>query len=166
MIGLLALASAAVFFGAAVYINLAEQPARLKLGDAAALAQWMPAYKRGCDAGLPGPPVRRAWYRRLVSTVNVLWLLGAGLILATWPYTLIVIMPVNRRLEDAIKSGTSGEARALLIRWGRLCRTQSSERDGCHRLSRRCDLIHTVEVVVRFAVAQFRFAPSAGLGEM
>src|SRR6516225_2052835 len=117
MLGLLALVSASIFFGAAVYVNIAEQPARLALDDVGALAQWRPAYKRGFAMQAPLAALSAllgaaAWW----TTGDLLWALGAVLMLLNWPYTLIAIMPTNRQLETT----ASGKTRDHLVRWGHL----------------------------------------------
>ena len=121
LFGLLALVLAAIFFGAAVYINIAEQPARLELDNSAALKEWGPAYKRGyamqatlaIASGLAG---LAAWW----SEGDALWIAGAVAMIANWPYTLLAIMPVNRQLESTDPAAASVQTLKLLIRWGRL----------------------------------------------
>ena len=119
LIGHLALIAAALFAGAALYVSFAEHPARLALDDDAALRQWKPSYARArvMQAGLAlagGALALWIWWHSL----NQLWLIGALLLLANWPFTLLVILPVNRRLEATEQADS--ETRALLERWGRL----------------------------------------------
>jgi len=45
--GLFAFAAASIFVGAALYINLVEQPARLALDPRSMLREWVPSNRRG-----------------------------------------------------------------------------------------------------------------------
>ena len=121
VVGEFALVTAAVFTGAAIYVNVAEQPARLGLDDKALLAEWKPSYAHGfvMQAGLAMASAI-AGCLAFWMTREWLWLLGGLLIFANWPYTLLVILPVNKRIEATPADGANSETRAMIRRWGAL----------------------------------------------
>lgn len=119
--GQLALMTAAIFAGAALYVSVAEQPARLGLDDRPLLQEWIPSYKRGFAMQAPLAAIGfllglLAWWQ----TGNWLWLLGAVVLVANWPYTLIGIMPVNRRLLATKPEEANAVSTALIAQWGAL----------------------------------------------
>ena len=88
--GSLALVLAAAFSGAALYVNLVEQPARLALEDQAMLNEWTP---------------RRA--------------IGALIIVLSWPYTFFAMAPLNDQILT-LAPRDIGAARILVRQWGLL----------------------------------------------
>ena len=121
VVGIIATLCAALFCGAAIYINLVEHPARMSCGTRLAFTQWAPSYQRatvmqaslavlGALAGVA------AWALGGSSG----WLLGALLIGSVVPFTLLVIMPTNRRLLAPGRDPDARDTRALLEAWGRL----------------------------------------------
>lgn len=118
---LLALVAAALFAGAALYINVAEHPARLGLDDRAALEQWKPSYARAVplQAGLAlasGALGIWGW----VDGGGAMALTGAILMLAIVAFTLTIIFPTNNRLKATAPADAGPASRALLVAWSRL----------------------------------------------
>jgi hypothetical protein len=113
--------SAALFAGAALYINIVEHPARMGLETRLAALQWAPSYKRATWLQAP---------LAIVSLISgaVVWLQGNGvgwlvaalLVGAVVPFTFAVIMPTNRKLLAPGRDLSSAETRDLLVRWGQL----------------------------------------------
>ena len=126
LLALLALVSATLFTGAALYISLVEHPARLGLDDVSLLAQWQPSYKAALplQAGLAvlgGALGLFAWHR----TGEWAWLAGSLVLLANWPFTMFAIMPTNKRLLAMQPSEAGPESRSMLLRWGSLHNVRS-----------------------------------------
>ena len=142
LVGCLALTIAALFTGAAFFINVAEQPARLALDDRALLAEWKPSYKRGLAMQAPlaiiGFPLGvAAW----MLDGRVAFLIGGALMLGNWPWTVLGIMPTNRLLMATNLENAGPRTRALIVKW---------------------NILHSVRTALGFlAVLSFLFALAA-----
>ncbi len=122
MLTMFALLAAAAFTGAAAYINLVEQPARLRLADGPLLTEWKTAYQRGTvmqgNIALVGTALGLGAFA--LDGRDPLALVGAALMIASWPWTMFVVMPTNKRLM-AVDPAEAGEReRGMIGRWARL----------------------------------------------
>ena len=126
---LIATLCAAIFTGAAIYINLVEHPARMSLGTAVALAEWKPSYRRATvmQASLAIAGVVAALGAWAVGAGRA-WLVGGLLLGAVVPFTLLVIFATNEQLQrlDPDAAGDLDQARVLLDRWNRLHAVRSA----------------------------------------
>lgn len=119
--GVLALAVAAFYAGAALYVNVVELPAMAALDDRAQLTGWKASLQRGflmqaplCVIGfLLG--LAAWWQTRFVSDA-----IGALAMLANVPWTLAMILPTNNALKALASEAAGPNSRALIKRWGSL----------------------------------------------
>lgn len=116
-----AVLSCALFAGAAIYITFIEHPARMQCGVEIAATQFAPSYRRAtfmqptCAAlGLLASIA--AW----LAGASLWWLIAGILLGSVIPFTLIEILPTNKRLLSPTLDRRSTEAEHLLTRWGRL----------------------------------------------
>ena len=117
----IATSCAALFAGAALYINLVEHPARMGLDTRAAATQWAPSYKRATWMQAPLALLSflcgtMVWF----MDAGVGWLVAAAIIVAVVPFTFVVIMPTNHKLLAPGRDLDSAETRTLLEHWGML----------------------------------------------
>jgi Domain of unknown function (DUF1772) len=113
--------SAAIFAGAALYINLVEHPARMTLDTKSAAMEWATSYSRA------------TWMQAPLALISLFaglgsWWLGGGigwgiaalLVGAVVPFTFFGVMPTNKALLARGRDLTSTETRELLVRWDKL----------------------------------------------
>jgi Domain of unknown function (DUF1772) len=117
----LALTGAAAFAGAAAYVNLAEQPARLQLDDVSLLREWKPSYASGLEM-----QATLALVSGLLGLAAFFWehhpaaALGGVLMLANWPYTLLAMAATNKALAATADQDAGPATRARIVKWGKL----------------------------------------------
>ena len=93
---LLAFAAACAFLGAALYVNIVEQPARLALDARSVIREWTSSNRRGfVMLAMLAVISSLSGYAQYVRTGDVRWLIGGTIILASWPYAYFVVTPVN-----------------------------------------------------------------------
>jgi anthrone oxygenase-like protein len=116
--GLIALAFAAAFAGAAVYVNIVEQPARLALEDQALLSEWGPSDRRGV-ALLTAFALAAAvaGFIAYFESQDVRWVFGALIIISSWPYAFFVMAPLNNQILS-LRGHDVAAAKALIRQWG------------------------------------------------
>jgi hypothetical protein len=123
----LTLVAATAFAAIAIYISLVEQPARLVLEAPAALTQWSRSYPaamkiQGGLALLCGALGAFLSFR----TRNWLWLAGAAIAVANWPFTLVWLMPINDVLLSMSAEQAGRGSQSLLVAWGHLHAVRSA----------------------------------------
>ncbi len=124
---LLATVACGIFAGAALYINLVEHPARMSCGTELAATEWAPSYKRATL--MQAPLALLGFVFALVAWLtgaSAWWLVGGIVLGLVVPFTLVVIMPTNKRLLSVELDRRSEEARQLLENWNRLHRVRSA----------------------------------------
>jgi hypothetical protein len=124
---LLSTVCAGTFFGASLYVNLVEHPARVSCGPELAVCEFAPSYKRGAvmQASLA--------IAGFLLGITAAWQLGDRFVAAAAvflgsvvPYTLFVIFPTNQRLLNPALDASSARASELLAHWNNLHAVRSA----------------------------------------
>ncbi len=116
-----------LFAGAAIYINLVEHPARMECGTEIAATEFGPSYRRAAvmQASLAATGLAASMAAWLTGA-SVWWLAGGILLGSVIPFTLAVILPVNKQLLASALDKRSARARELLSYWGKLHAVRSA----------------------------------------
>jgi hypothetical protein len=100
-----AILTATLFSGAAIYVSLVEHPARMECGTELAATVFGPSYRRAAKMqAMLAAASTIAGIGSWFMDARVAWLVGALLIFAVVPFTIIAIRPTNNQLLDPASS--------------------------------------------------------------
>jgi hypothetical protein len=117
----IAVLACGLFTGAAAYVSVVEHPARRECGVEIAVAEFASSYRRATimqvTLAAVGPLASIcAW----LAGATLCWLVGGLVLVAIIPFTLIFILPTNKRLLSSSLDKSSAETTQLLACWGML----------------------------------------------
>ena len=118
---LLAVLASGLFTGGALFVNFVEHPARMELGPVLGVPSFAAMYKRAAKmqpllAFLSFFGGAAAW----LAGANAWWLVGGIIMGSLFPYTIILMLPLNKELIDPGLDKNSPRALELLGHWGNL----------------------------------------------
>lgn len=118
MIEIIAVLCAGTFFGAALYINLAQHPATLDTGGDFASKFFPPMYAKASTL-----QIALAVGGTVLGVISwsisgdIYWLIGAVFLVSVVPITIFIIKPINDQLLDPANKLEPEAAVALLKQW-------------------------------------------------
>ena len=114
----LALFFCGVFFGAAVYISIAQHPAAMQAGVQVASTFFAPMYHRAAPMQITAALVGTvAGFVQWYLGGNLLWLVGAITLVLVIPFTLLFMKSINDQLLNPEAQLSEQDAKALLDNW-------------------------------------------------
>ncbi|KAN0037569.1 hypothetical protein ACTFIV_002922 [Dictyostelium citrinum] len=142
-----ALISGAMYAGISVYVQIVEHPARSTLPTEFAVNEWRESYKKAAPfqsalatiSGIASMLTFGSIAKASCKTINKAivkatedsvrhcchcnglgWLLSGGLMLSMIPFTMLLIMPINKKLQSKELDTFADDTRQLLAQWGEL----------------------------------------------
>lgn len=118
LIELIAIYLSGTFFGAAVYISMAQHPATMKAGVPFACKFFPPMYNLASRLQITlavGGTLAGIFQWYLVR--DSLWAIGAALLFFVIPFTVVVLKPINDQLLDSDSKRSDAQTEDLLSQW-------------------------------------------------
>jgi hypothetical protein len=118
---LAAVLASGLFSGGALFVHFVDHPALMELGPARGLPCFAAIYKRAAKlqlllALLSFSGSLAAW----LAGAGAWWLVAGILMASPVPYTMFLMLPLNKELTDPGLENNPDRAMELLERWGNL----------------------------------------------